>query len=67
MPPPQPTPRPNRPANIPILQKVAAFLPRFGAGTVALAAVYMYVYGWDESQQIAQASRDATADAEAKR
>ena len=67
MPSPQATPGPKRPVNIPILQKVGAFIPRFGAGTVALAAIYMYVYGWDESQQIAQAARDATVDARAKK
>ena len=67
MPSSQPTTVPKRPVNIPILQKVGAFLPRFGAGTVALGAIYLYVYGWDESQQIAQAARDAKADAQAKK
>lgn len=52
-------PSPNRHLNTPILQKVTAVLPRLATGTVALAAIYAYVYGWDESNQIVQAKRDA--------
>ncbi len=48
------------------LTKITAVLPRLATGTVALAAIYMYVYGWDESEQIRQAGRDAAADAKKK-
>jgi len=60
MPPPPP---PNRYATRSTLTKVTAVLPRLATGTVALAAIYMYVYGWDESEQIVQAGRDAAAEA----
>jgi hypothetical protein len=50
-----------------MLRKATAFLLRFGAGTVVLAGIYMYVYGWDESQQIVQAKRDAVVETEAKK
>jgi hypothetical protein len=44
------------------LKKVASSLPRVATGTVALAVMYMYVYGWDENEQIIQAKRDAVAE-----
>ena len=56
-------PPPNRYANPSNVKKIAAMLPQVATGTVALAAIYAYVYGWDESQQIVQAKRDAEAEA----
>ena len=56
-------PPPNRYATPSNLKKVGAILPQVATGTVALAAIYMYVYGWDESQQIRKAERDAATEA----
>jgi len=56
-------PPPNRYATPSNLKRVASALPRVATGTVALAAIYMYIYGWDESEQIVQAKLDAAADA----
>jgi hypothetical protein len=56
-------PPPSRYATPQNLKKVASVLPQVATGTVALAAIYMYVYGWDESEQIMQAKRDAVAEA----
>lgn len=50
----------------PTLQKTSALLTRVSTGAVALCAIYAYVYGWDESDQIAQAKRDAHADSARK-
>ena len=55
-------PIPNKSLGPPKLGKVALSLSRIATGTVALAAIYMYVYGWDESEQIVQAKRDAVAE-----
>ena len=56
-------PPPNRYVNPSSVRKIASVLPQVATGTVALAAIYAYVYGWDESQQIVQAKRDAAAEA----
>ena len=53
---------PSRYATPSNLKRVASILPQVATGTVALAAIYMYVYGWDESEQIVQAKRDAGAE-----
>jgi hypothetical protein len=60
-------PQPGRYATPTNLKRVASILPQFATGTVALAAIYMYVYGWDESEQIVQAGRDAAAEAQVAR
>lgn len=44
------------------LQRAITLLSRFATGTVALTGVYLYVYGWDESEQIVQAKRDASTE-----
>lgn len=46
------------------IQRAVTLLSRFATGAVALAGIYLYVYGWYESEQIVQAKRDASAESE---